>query len=284
MKYTVKAGDTLYGISNQFGVSVTELAEINNVVGRPLRIGEVLTIPTNTGNNPNNMFMYTVKKGDSLYSIAKKYNTTVNEIMKLNYLTNTDLSIGQVIRIPEMYFKEDEMFLPNYINYTVKRGDTLYSIARDNNINIDTLIKDNSLTNNNLSVGQVLRIRTPMSSTIEVEECFGRDYTLPIDISTNYINYTVKRGDSLYSIAKAYNTTVDAIKNTNNLVNTNLSIGQVLKIPSNNNASVSNNIYIVKPGDNLYSIARRFNTTVDKIKRNNNLTTSLLSVGQKLII
>ena len=285
MTYTVKAGDTLYGISNQFGVSVTELAQINNAVGRPLRVGEVLTIPMSSGTNPNNMFMYTVKKGDSLYSIAKKYNTTVDEIMKLNYLTSTNLSIGQVIRIPEMYFKEDEMYLPNYINYTVKRGDSLYSIARDNNIDINTLIKDNSLTNTILTIGQVLRIRTPMSSTIEVEECIGPDYTPPISIQTNYQNYTVARGDSLYSIARKFNTTVDAIVNLNNLKNNNLSIGQTLKIPITSGASTSTNrTYTVKAGDNLYSIARTYNTTVDEIKRKNNLTTNLLSVGQKLII
>lgn len=282
MTYTVKAGDTLYGISNQFGVSVTELAEINNAVGRPLRIGEVLTIPINTGTNPNNMFMYTVKKGDSLYSIAKKYSTTVNDIMKLNYLTNTNLSIGQILRIPEMYFKEDEMYLPNYINYIVKKGDTIYSIANNYNIDIDTLIKDNSLTNDNLFIGQVLRIRSPLSSTIEVEECFGRDYTPPIDISANYINYIVKRGDSLYSIAKSYNTTVDNIIKINNLTNTNLSIGQTLKIPTTNPST--SNTYIVKAGDNLYNIAKRFNTSVDNIKQKNNLSTNLLSVGQKLII
>ena len=282
--YVVKAGDTLYGISNQFGVSVTELAEINNVVGKPIQIGQVLTIPSNLGINPNNMFMYTVKKGDNLYSIAMKYNTTVNDIMKLNYLTNTNLSIGQVLRIPEMFFKEDEMYLPNYINYTVKKGDTLYSIARNNNIDVGTLVKDNALTNDNLFVGQVLRIRAPMSSTIEVEECFGRDYTPPVDTNTSYINYTVKKGDSLYSIARDYNTTVDNIIGVNNLKSTNLYIGQRLKIPSINGEMSTNNVYVVKAGDNLYSIARRFNTTVDNIKKKNNLTTNLLSVGQKLII
>ena len=84
--YTVKPGDTLYGISNQYGVSVTELAEINQVDAKKIQIGQVLNIPDKSGTNPNNMFMYTVKKGDSLYSIARKYNTTVSEIIKLNYL------------------------------------------------------------------------------------------------------------------------------------------------------------------------------------------------------
>ena len=276
-RYIVKNGDTLYGISNQFGVSVTELAELNGIKGSFLQVGQELLIPLNSGTNPNNMFMYTVKSGDTLYGIARKYGTTVDEIMKLNYFTSTILQPGQVIRIPEMYFKEEEMYMPSYINYTVKPGDTLYSIARNNNISVDTLIKDNGLTSNNLSIGQTIRIRTPQIG-IE-EECYGPSYTPPTD-NTSYINYVVKRGDSLYSIAKKYNTTVTKITNLNNLTTSNLSIGQVLKIPSNEEG----NVYIVKKGDNLYNIARVYNTTVQSIKNKNNLTSNNLSIGQKLII
>ena len=221
-KYIVKKGDTLYGISNQFGVSVTELAELNGIKGSFLQIGKELLIPSNSGTNPNNMFMYTVKSGDTLYGIARKYNTTVDEIMKLNYFKSTILQPGQVIRIPEMYFKEEEMFLPNYVNYTVKKGDTLYSIARNNNVSVDTLIKDNGLTSNILSLGQIIRIRTPQTI---VEECFGASYTPPTGET-----YTVKKGDNLYSIARKYNTTVQEIKKKNNLSSNLLSIGQKLII------------------------------------------------------
>ena len=66
MTYTVKPGDTLWGISNQYGVSVTELARINNVTADKLRVGQVLTIPSKSGTNPSNMFIYTVQKGDRL--------------------------------------------------------------------------------------------------------------------------------------------------------------------------------------------------------------------------
>ena len=224
--YTVKKGDTLYGISNQYGVSVSELAKLNNIQGSNLSIGQVLKIPTASGNNPNNMFMYTVKKGDSLYKIASKYNTSVSEIMKLNYLTNTNLSIGQVIRIPEFYFDMDNMTLPNYVNYTVKRGDSLYKIANQYNIDVNTIKKDNALTSDLLSIGQIIRIRLKDGQTIEVEECIGEDF----DIPSNYIEYKVKRGDSLYKIAKKYNTSVSEIMKLNNLKSANLSIGQILKI------------------------------------------------------
>ena len=278
--YTVKSGDTLYGISNQFGVSVMDLARANNLsLTDTLSVGKTLTIPSSSGTNPNNMFIYTVKKGDSLYSIAKKYDTTANEIIKINNLKTNALSIGQQLKLPENYTKEDEMILPNYINYTVKKGDNLYSIAKLYNTTPDIIIKDNSLSNNNLSIGQNLKIRVTKDSEI-IEECFGEDYIPPTTEETRL--YTVKKGDSLYSIAKNYNTTIDKIKNINNLASNNLSIGQILKIPT---PSINNStIYIVKKGDSLYSIAKKYNTTIDNIKKKNNLTSNLLSVGQKIII
>ena len=280
--YTVKAGDTLYGISNQFGVSVTELAELNGIRGDNLKVGQVLKIPSKSGTNPNNLFMYTVKVGDTLYSIAQKYGTTVSAIQNLNYLKNNNLQVGQVIRIPEMYTPEDQMMLPSYKNYVVKSGDTLYSIARNNNISVDTLIKDNSLTTNNLKLGQNLRIRLTEETVEKVEECIGPDYTPPKMSSTN--TYIVKSGDSLYSIAKKFNTSVSNLQNLNSLSSTNLSIGQTLKVPSVSPNNSNLTTYIVKSGDSLYSIAKKFNTSVDNIKKKNNLSSNLLSIGQKLII
>ena len=222
MTYTVKAGDTLWGISNQYGVSVTELARINNIMADKLKIGMVLTIPSKSGTNPSNMFIYTVKKGDSLYSIAKKYNTTVNEIIDINNLKNTNLSIGQQIRIPEIY-NDEFLELPEFTNYTVKKGDSLYSIAKSFNVTTSDIIKDNSLTNNIITIGQNLKIRVPSSKV--VEECFGEEY-----IPATNTTYTVKKGDSLYSIAKSFNTTVDSIKKKNNLTSNILNIGQILNI------------------------------------------------------
>ena len=279
--YTVKSGDTLYGISNQFGVSVMDLARANNLsLTDTLQIGKIINIPNNLGTNPNSMFIYTVKKGDSLYSIAKKYNTTVDEIIKLNNLKSNSLSVGQTIKLPENYNNPNEISIPNYINYTVKKGDNLYSIANSYNITPDIIIKDNSLNNNNLSTGQNLKIRVTKDSEV-IEECFGKDYIPPITEETRI--YTVKKGDSLYSIAKIYSTTVEKIKSLNNLASNNLSIGQVLKIPTT--SSITSTItYTVKKGDSLYTIAKKYNTTVDSIKRKNNLKSNLLSIGQKLII
>lgn len=215
--YMVKQGDTLYGISNQFGVSVNDLKKENDLKSNILQIGQVLKIPINSGTNPNNTFIYTVKKGDSLYKIANLYNTTVKEIMNLNNLNSSNLQIGDKLIIPE---KNTNNNLPSFTNYTVKKGDTLYNIARLNNLTIDELKRDNNITSNVLTIGQILKIRTYDE---DIQECFGDDYV-------EDVIYIVKKGDSLYSISKKYNKTVDYIKKKNNLISNVLTIGQELKI------------------------------------------------------
>lgn len=147
---------------------------------------------------------YIVKKGDNLYSIARKYNTTVDAIKKLNNLTNNNLSIGQRLTIKAIPTTDD-----SNTYYIVKKGDNLYSIARKYNTTVDEIKRLNNLTNNNLSIGQKLIIKT-------------------ISMTTDY--YIVKKGDTLYDIARKYNTTIDNIKKINNLTNNNLSIGQRLVI------------------------------------------------------
>lgn len=275
--YVVQAGDTLYGIARQHNTSVQRIKELNKLTNENIYPSQVLIISENDDNDPTECVTYTVKKGDNLYNIARKYNTTVDEIKRYNNLNNNNLSIGQKIRIP-CNVNNDNTNLPKYTSYTVKKGDSLYSIAKEFDTTVDKLKKDNNLTNENLSIGQTLLIEDSSSNNV-VEECIGVDFEVP---TNGYVVYTVKKGDNLYNIARKYNTTVDAIKNANNLKNNNLSIGQELNIPVANDNSVTK--YTVQKGESLYSIAKKFNTTVDEIKRKNNLQSNLISVGQELII
>lgn len=203
---------------------------------------------------------YTVKKGDSLYAIAQKYNTTVDELKQLNNLTTNNLSIGQSLKLPSQTRN----------TYTVKAGDTLYSIATKNNTTVATLKQLNNLTSNTLTIGQVLQL--PSTEIIE--------------IPTTTTTYTIKSGDTLYSIAKKYNTTVNQIKQLNNLTSNTLTIGNQLQIPTSQfiETPTTTITYTVAPGDTLYSIAREYNTTVNNIKTQNNLDSDILIVGQQLLI
>lgn len=264
--YIVQKGDTLYGISRQFGVSVETIKRENNLINNVLSIGQSLQIPINTTTT-----IYVVQKGDNLYKIANQYNTTVQEIIELNNLKTDTLSIGQQIKVPAIGEQEE-----SYITYIVKGGDSLYKIANQYNVTVETIKQANNLSSNILSIGQILKIPTK-------------------NIATDYKEYEVKPGDSLYSIAKLFNTTIDAIINMNNLQTTILAVGQILKIPTEQYPTLSGKecigkgyiepnyeTYTVKKGDNLYDIAKRYNTTVINLMDLNNLTTTSLQIGQIL--
>ena len=96
--YTVVVGDTLFNIANRFNTTVDTLVRLNSLTSTVLRVGQQLLIP---GTPPVQNITYTVVRGDTLFGIASRFNTTVDEIMRLNNLTSTALSIGQVLQIPQ---------------------------------------------------------------------------------------------------------------------------------------------------------------------------------------
>ena len=201
--------------------------------------------------------IYIVKKGDSLWKIANKYNTTAEKLKSTNNLKTNILSVGQKLVIPSISVSPEVSD-----TYIVQKGDSLWSIANKFNMTVSELKNLNNLTNNLLSIGQVLKIK---------------------DSSSNgETTYTVQKGDSLWVIANKYGITTEELKSYNNLTSNLLSIGQVLKIPQGKTST--ENIYTVKKGDSLWTIANRYNTTVEKIKVLNNLTSNLLSIGQQLKI
>ena len=226
---------------------------------------------------PSGSNTYTVKSGDSLWSIANKFNISVAELKEYNNLSSNNLSIGQILKIPTT--NNDNSNSGNQTIYTVKRGDSLWSIASNYGVSVADLRKANNLTSDTLTIGQVLKI--PIIG--------NNDGNVDTGTSTTYI---VKRGDNLYSIARKYNVSVDAIKRANNLESDVLSLNQVLIIPNQENNNNSSNdsantgtiTYTVKRGDSLWSIANNYGISVLELKAANNLTSNLLNVGQTLII
>ncbi len=234
---------------------------MNNLTSDTLTIGQKLLIT----NQPivEEVTKYTVQKGDSLWSIANKFNTTVDNLRKLNNLTSDTLQIGQQLIISEI----ETPTPPNTTNYTVQKGDSLWSIANKFNTTVQELQRLNNLTSNILSIGQQLIVPSVNDNT-----------------PSQTITYTVQKGDSLWSIANKYNVTVNELITLNGLTSNILSVGQQLLIPTANNNTPNQITYTVQKGDSLWSIANKFNTTVQELQRLNNITNNVLSIGQQLLI
>ena len=221
------------------------------------------------GNTVNDT--YTVQKGDSLWSIAKRFNVGVDEIKSANNLTSNLISVGQKLVIPGAAPSDQ-----TNVTYVVQKGDSLWSIANANNTTVDEIANLNDLDTNTIYVGQILQI--PNSGDLQENPS-----------STSDTVYVVKSGDTLYSIALRYDTTPNAIINKNNLTSSVLTIGQQLIIPADPESTgedemTTNNTYVVQNGDSLYSISRMYGISVDDIKNANNLTSNILTIGQVLTI
>lgn len=152
---------------------------------------------------------YVVRSGDTLWLLAQRFNTTVDAIKNLNGLTSNSLRIGQVLKIPTT-----EVPGGSYFEYVVRSGDTLWLLAQRYNTTVDAIRGLNGLSGSDLRIGQILKI--PSAGTTP----------------TPYFEYTVRSGDTLWQLARRYGTTVNAIKNLNNLSSDILNIGQVLRIPN----------------------------------------------------
>ena len=204
--YIVKKNDNLYDIAKEYNTTVGILKALNNLNSNILQVGQILKLPTSLVEEtiPGDYLIYTIKKGDNLYSIAKNYNITLDELINFNQQGSTLLHIGEQLLIPINNQTN------NNIQYIIKPGDTLYNIAKRYNTNVDEIKRINNLNTNMLKIGE----------------------TILIPGTSNYQTYVIRTNDTLEGIALRYNTTVENIMKANNLLTDDVTVGQIILIPS----------------------------------------------------
>ncbi|MCX7921514.1 MAG: LysM peptidoglycan-binding domain-containing protein [Clostridia bacterium] len=154
--------------------------------------------------------------------------------------------------------------------YTVQAGDSLWLISQKTGVSVENLRSLNNLSGDNIYVGQQLKL---------VAAPTGGEQSLIT--KTIYDYYTVAPGDSLWSISQKLGVAIEVIKSLNNLTSDIVYVGQRLKV---NEIKLQGTIYVVKAGDTLWGIAQNHKTTVDLIRRANNLQSDILSIGQELFV
>lgn len=305
--YTVQSGDTLSGIALKFSTTSSKLAQLNSIsnpnliyVGQRLLVNQSSNSNSSssgqssstTTNTETSSASYTVKSGDTLSGIASQYNTTVNQIVSLNQLSNPNLIyVGQVLKLKNSQTTNSSSSSSSTAattvgTYTVKAGDTLSAIASRYSTSSSALASLNSLSNPNLIyVGQVLKVSSNASTSSSTSSSANSTVTTAA-------SYTVKAGDTLSAIAAKYGTTYQALASTNSISNPNdIYVGQVIKVSATATAASSqaasstnsNGSYTVKSGDTLYGIALANGLNWQTLAKQNGISDpNVIFVGQKL--
>jgi len=222
---------------------------------------------------------HTVAKGENIFRIAKRYNTTQEAIFRINPTAKEGIKEGQILAIPVVDDKEYQL-------HVVAEGDTVYNISKKYNTTPDAIYLLNPEAVNGINIGQTLRVATLDKN----KDTTPKNVSDPIldDIKplqeirkiAKFKSHKVKKKETLYRIAKRYDISVDDIKKHNKrLYSEQIKKRDVLKIPvfeqggkENNNALSSTDSrvstvteYIIKPNDTRFNIARRHGITVGEL-------------------
>lgn len=297
--YTVKSGDTLSGIANNYQTTVNTLARLNNLanpnliyVGQRLLVQQAATPTqpqtTTPSTSTTTAATYTVKAGDTLGQIAANHQTSVNQLVQLNKLANPNLIyVGQVLTIKQATSASQSTTATpakpaSSATYTVKAGDTLSQIAASYGTSYQNLASLNHLSNpNEIYVGQTLKLQATTSTPVQ---------TPTPAASTNQGTYTVKAGDTLSAIAAAHGTSYEVLAQVNGISNPNeIYVGQTLKFTaptrttSVTTTSAKRGAYTVTAGDTLYEIAQKVGVNWQQLAQTNHISQPYtIYVGQKL--
>ena len=262
--YKVKRGDNLSAIADKHNVTLSELKKWNKLRGNTISAGTSLKIvtgervaytPKKSAVSKQDVFaandtispkaakvsgqeaidgIYIVQGGDNLSGIARKNNVTVSEIKEWNNLADNTVHAGAKLKVKgpseDKPTEDVAQVQTQNVEYVVRKGDFLGIIAKKNNVALSDLKEWNNLSDNNIHVGQkIIVAKIEINPNEAVADNVRKDR-----VSTNARetgHYLVRKGDSLFSIAKKYpGVTISDIKKWNGIRNENIKPGMKLKI------------------------------------------------------
>lgn len=233
-------------------------------------------------------FKHKVASNETITQIAKKYNVSEKEIIKLNPGSENGLQENTTLIIPNpqsisYLLKKNDVSSVNYTKHEVQPKETLYSISRQHNISVEDLQQANqAILNEGLKIGQTLNIPDKKIAGAAKKETL---------IDGNF--HVVQPKETLFSIARIYNVSVKDLDELNSeLLKAGLKIGQKIAIPNkkktiNGQARIINNetvFHIVQPKETKYAISKKYGITIEQLELQNPEIINGLVEGNKLAI
>ena len=293
--HKVRRGETLGSIARRYGISVSQLKRWNGLRSNTAKVGKTLkvsnpakqskstTTTTTTTSNEKQKY-YTVKRGDSLSSIAERFGVTVAQLREWNGIEADNINAGVRIAVDasasRRVSKSESKPEVKTSTYTVKKGDGLGAIAERHGMTLQEIRELNGLKDNNIQVGQKLKV-TGKASEERSEKPEAKSST-----------YTVKKGDSLGAIAERFGVTVDQLRDWNGIKGNNIQAGQKLTIggksksssKAGSSKSAKAKTHKVRSGESLGVIAEKYGTTAAAIRHANGIKGDNIKAGQTLKI
>nr|BBV22513.1 putative N-acetylglucosaminidase [Tetragenococcus halophilus] len=299
--YTVQAGDSVWLIADQNGITMNQLRDWNNIQNDFVYPGQKLTVSKgSSSNNSNNNSSssshnssgesYTVQAGDSVWLIADQNGITMNQLRDWNNIQNDFVYPGQKLTVSKGSSSNNSNNNSSSSShnssggsYTVQAGDSVWLIADQNGITMNQLRDWNNIQNDFVYPGQKLTVSKGSSSNNSNNNSSSSSH------NSSGGSYTVKAGDSVWLIADQNGITMDQLRDWNNIQNNFVYPGQKLTVSngsssssSSNNSSSSNTQHKVKSGDSLWLISQEYDISVSRLKSINNLNSDTIFIGQNL--
>lgn len=299
--HTVSSGESLSQVANRYNVSVTQLANYNNITTRKkLSVGTELKIPTSFV-NLDDLAINT----DLLPAIEEEMTgLDQNPSYKLQITTTTDsdkyMKMYQAMMTDSIEFVIPEGKTP--VQYIVKSKDNLIDIADLFKVRVSDIRNWNNLPyTSRVKVGQEITLYVPNDKVeyftkINTMSESEKGQILFVNSGDKYIEHRIRNGESLSSIATKYGVSIAQIKEWNNLSSNNIYMGRKLLIYSGDTRNASRNTagytniaskttkYQVRKGDSVSEIAQKFNVTISQLRKWNNLTSNRIVAGQMLTV
>lgn len=319
-RYEVRPGETLQAVAHRYKVKPEELVSLNALpAGAELSGGMRLTIPTTTrtaiyryygGGGAGGLLepgtgRYRIARGDTLGGIARRFRTSVANLLSWNGLSSTRIRAGRYLIVQQpgeggAVAVASSGSTPTG-RYTVRRGDSLSKIGSRVGASVSQLRAWNGIRGSTIHIGQTLKVPGPAPAVPKPAATASAGLPARSEPAPSANHYRIRSGDTLSVIAGRFGVSVAELRRWNRLRSSRITAGKYLIVrppsgttvastsastrsPASAARAGSTTHYLVRRGDNLDSIAKRHGTTVRALLAANNLRSSRIYPGQRLVV